>query len=426
MKHTKTIEQKVINFIKTHGLLTSGNKILIGFSGGADSVFAILFFVKYAKKYKHELSAIHVNHNLRGSESDDAESFCRQFCKERNIEFISKSVNVKLFAKKNKISIEEAARDLRYAEFFKVLKQKKIDFLVTAHNSDDNAETVLLNIVQGTGLKGIGGIPVKRDNVIRPFLCLSKNEITEYLSTLGIQFIYDSSNSNIEYRRNYLRNEIIPLLKTNINPNLSSNILNSSFAVKNQISTLDYLIGNLISSLIIEKNDFFEIDLKKLNDHPEYLYGEIVKNIFEQKLKMEFSFSQYEKFKSVVEKQVGKSVELGGGWYLIRERNKIIITKEITENKICKKITLGSTLKILNNKIRIELVDSYDKSSASDPNVEFISGDKITSEIYIRNWEKGDKIRPLGMKGTKKISDVLTDLKIPLLKRKDQLVLVWH
>ncbi len=208
MKNQKTIEQDVFNFIKAHNLFTDYDKVLIGLSGGADSVFALHFLKKFSHKFKIEISALHVNHNLRGLESKRDENFCRSLCDNLGIKFFCSKVNVTEFAKKHKKSIEEAARDLRYTEFQKVAKANKLNLIVTSHNNDDNTETVLLNIVNGAGLNGISGIPIKRDNIVRPFLCLSKSSIINYLVNAKIHYVEDSSNSNLEYRRNFLRKKL--------------------------------------------------------------------------------------------------------------------------------------------------------------------------------------------------------------------------
>ena len=208
MKHQKTIEQKVISFIKKNNLISNAKNLLIGLSGGADSVFALHFFNKFSKKYNIEIAAIHVNHNLRGKESENDEIFCRKFCKELGVKLYNSSVDVSSFAKKNKKSIEEAARILRYREFAKVVKVSNSDLVVTAHNNDDNTETVLLNIVSGAGLNGISGIPLKRENIVRPFICLSKDDIIKYLIESKIKFVEDSSNKNLNFKRNFFRYKI--------------------------------------------------------------------------------------------------------------------------------------------------------------------------------------------------------------------------
>ncbi len=268
MKHQKTIEQEVINFIKRHQLLFGAKKILIGLSGGADSVFALHFFSKYQKKYGIEISAVHINHNLRGAEAERDENFCRNLCSKLHVEFSSVNVDVKIFAKKNKKSIEEAARILRYKKFKEISEQTNSDLIVTAHNNNDNTETVLLNIVNGSGLDGLSGIPVKRDIIIRPFLCVSKSDILSYLKNEKIKFVKDSSNQNIDFDRNYIRKRIIPNLKNNLNPSLDKVVLNSSEVLRNQKKLLDFFISNTFENMVVLSNDDVLLRLSKLSKYP--------------------------------------------------------------------------------------------------------------------------------------------------------------
>ena len=164
----KATEQKVIGFINRYKLIIPGEKLLIALSGGPDSVFALYFLLKYLKKYKIELLAVHFNHNLRGKESNQDEKFCEKLCENLNVPFYSVQLYVKTFAKQNKLSIEEAARKLRYSNLIEIAKDFNCNKIVTAHNQSDNTETVLLNFFSGTGYSGFSGIPVQRENIIRP------------------------------------------------------------------------------------------------------------------------------------------------------------------------------------------------------------------------------------------------------------------
>ncbi|MCB9247117.1 MAG: tRNA lysidine(34) synthetase TilS [Ignavibacteriales bacterium] len=158
--------------------------------------------------------------------------------------------------KKNKYSIEEAARILRYKKLEEILAKSKSELIVTAHNADDNSETVLLNIVNGTGLEGLSGISVKRENIIRPFLCLSKEQITEYLKSENIDFVEDSTNNDLSFRRNFIRKEILPKL-LELNPSLNRVVLNTSEVFSNQKRVLDYFINELLKKLYQKREKIF-------------------------------------------------------------------------------------------------------------------------------------------------------------------------
>jgi tRNA(Ile)-lysidine synthase len=421
--HHKTIEQEVINFIKRHQLLDDAKKILIALSGGADSVFALHFFSKYKKKYKVEIIAVHVNHNLRGKESFRDEKFCRLLCEKHDIKFFLENVNVNSFAKKNELSIEEAARILRYKKFDEVLKKSKSDLIITAHNSDDNTESVLLNIVNGTGIDGISGISIKREKIIRPILCLSKNQITEYLQYQNIDFVYDSSNDDTNFRRNFIRKEIIPLLK-NINPSVNKSILNSSEVISNQKLLLNFFIDENFGKIVSIKNDNIFINLIELKNYPSEILGIILKRIFEEYLNLEFNYKFYLQFLELISLQTGTKYEFNKKYSAIKERNFLIISPKfkIANPEIVLK--LNSSRKIGEQTIKISKLNKIPVSLKKQKNTEIISADNLGENLILRKWKYGDRIQLLGMRGTKKVSDVLTDLKISANEKEKQLVLV--
>ncbi len=424
MKHQKTIEQNVIKFIERHNLFFDVKKIIIALSGGADSVFALHFFYKFKKKYNIKILAVHVNHNLRGNESNKDEKYCKELCKSLNVDFYSASVDVKHFAKNKKLSIEEAARILRYNELEKIAEETNTDAIITAHNINDNTETVLLNIVNGAGIDGIAGIPVKRGNIIRPFLSVSKDEIKNYLHTLKIKYREDSSNNNLDFQRNYFRKKIIPLIKKEINPSLEKVILSSSEVLRNQKRVLEYFIFSIINEIVVKDKTKVTVKTSKLKNYPEAVFGEIFKYIFNELIKIEYSFNNFVKLKQLIDSQTGTKISLTKKYIAVKERGKIIIHKPETlkdENYLLK---IGDSIKINNQKLTIEKLNSIPENLVKKNKTEIISADKIKELLTVRKWKAGDKLQPIGMKGRKKISDILTDLKIPSYKRENQFVLL--
>jgi len=424
MKHQKTVEQDVFKFIKRNDLFSGGRKLLIGLSGGADSVFALHFFIKYSKKYKIDITAVHINHNLRGDESYRDFKFSERICAELNIEFHSASVDVKSYASENKKSVEESAREVRYREFERVAKSCNADIIVTAHNNDDNTETVLLNIVSGAGLKGISGIPVKRNKIIRPFLCVSKSDIISYLKKNRISFFDDSSNDNIEFKRNFIRKKIIPLLKTKVNPSIDKVVLTSSEVLRKQRKVIEFFIDQIVDKCVIVSGNKISLTLSELKKYPQEVLGEVFKNILFTHYSMAFTFSKFEKIKNILESQVGVQNDLGQNVIVQREREILIFYKKVEDKEVKIEIEIGQRINLENFSISLERYKRIPKKYHTGNDIEFISGDSISDRLVLRTWQKGDRIQLLGMQGTKKISDVLTDLKIPSYKRKNQLVLV--
>ncbi|MBQ9982127.1 MAG: tRNA lysidine(34) synthetase TilS [Oscillospiraceae bacterium] len=199
----------VIKTIEKFNMLNKGDSVAVALSGGADSVCLLLSLVEISKQLDISVSAIHVNHCLRGIESDNDEIFCHSLCKNLGVKLISNKFDVSGYAQKNKLSTEQAARDIRYAFFEENTRGMK---LATAHNANDNAETVIFNLARGTGLKGISGIPPVRDNIIRPLIETTRSQIEEYLLQKNQNFVTDKTNLTDDYTRNKIRHNVIPVL----------------------------------------------------------------------------------------------------------------------------------------------------------------------------------------------------------------------
>lgn len=421
----KATEQKVLKFIKDNNLIADGDKILIALSGGPDSVFLLHFFLKYKKKYKIKIGAVHINHQLRGSDSERDEMFCEAICNELNVPLFVKRANVKVIAKRTKSSLELAGRKIRYDFFEKILSSEKFDKIATAHNADDNAETVMLNLIKGAGIKGISGIPVKRGNIVRPVLCLSKSDILKYLDVNKYEYRFDESNLSDEYERNILRNNIIPLIKKNLNPAFDDAVLNSALNFQRLNLFVEKLLSELKTKISVKKGKLISIPTSLINDKDEFLITQLIKNLVDENLNVKSELSDVNKIISLKSKQVGKSEELSGNLIVFRERNAIIISrKKISSDKNGKVLTINTSVKIGDKTFSVSSVSKDSILMGKSKNIEYISGDNVSGEFIVRKWKSGDKFYPLGLNGTKKLSDYLTEIKIDSLTKKDQLVLL--
>ena len=423
----KKTEQKVLKFIDDNSLIQKGDKILVSLSGGPDSVFLLYFLKKYQKRLSVSLYAFHLNHLLRGKDASLDEDFCKQLCSSLNIPFFYVRKNVKQFAHKKKISIEEAGRILRYSELNRLLKKNNFNIIATAHHSNDNAETVLLNLIKGTGLKGISGIPVKRDNIIRPVLVLSKEEILKYLDLKKIKFRIDNSNFQVDLERNFIRNILLPLIRSKLNPSVENAIFNSS---QNFKSLYSYLLNstNEVCKDICMRNSALNIPLNKLLQLNDDLLTFSLKELVERNFFENLMFKDINSLKSLISKQTGRRINLSSGLTAYKERDELIIKKNkdsgVPEKKNVK-INIGEEKTFDNFTISIKPADIAAISLGKEKTHEYISADNIVgSKFVIRNWQDGDKFFPLGMKGTKKISDFLNELKIESHKKKNQLLLL--
>ncbi len=421
----KATEQKVIRFIKENNLISEGDRVLIALSGGPDSVFLLHFFNKFKSKYKIVLGAVHINHLLRGNDSDRDEIFCKAICNELDIPIYTVKANVKLYAKRNKYSLEIAGRKIRYDFFEKILSTQKYSKIATAHNADDNAETVLLNLIKGTGINGISGIPVKRDKIIRPILCLSKKEILEYLEDNKFEYRIDESNLSNEYERNFLRNDVIPLIQKNLNPSFEENILNSSLNFQRLNLFLEKILVQLKSDIEIKKNEFLALPVKHFETVDEFLISQLLKTLIDKNFNLQCNSDDLKKIFLIKNKQAGKSEELTNNLLVLKERDKIIITKRKSGKKNAdKSIQIGKSIKVNDKNLSINQVIKSKVKISKNKNIEFISGDNINDVFTIRTWQNGDKFYPIGMKGTKKLSDYLNEIKIDSFQKKNQLVLI--
>jgi tRNA(Ile)-lysidine synthase len=423
----KSIEQRVLKFIDENRLIGKGDRILTAFSGGADSVFLLYFLLKYKRRFKISFAAFHLNHKLRGEDADKDEKFCSSFCTENKIEYYSEAVDVKTIARKNKISVEEAGREIRYKELDQLSKEKGFNKIATAHNASDNAETMLLNVVKGTGIKGLSGIPVKRGKIIRPILTLDSGEIRKYLDEKKITYRIDVSNLDTGYERNFLRKEIIPKLKHKLNPQLEQKLLNSARILRNINSYFESQIKLIENEAVKFSNGKLQINIKILNRLDVRLHGDFFKNIIEKNFHAETSSDNIDDILSLLIMQTGRKIDLTGNLIAAKEREYVLIFRNKKERKFSKqKIRIDGRAEFDGHVLSIDRVKSKKINPLGrkdDKSFEYISGDLIKDDFELRTWKNGDRFYPIGMKGSKKLSDFLTEQKITSIEKRNQLVL---
>lgn len=421
------IEQKALKFIAEKRLIDKGDKILVALSGGPDSVFLTHFLKKYAKKLQIEIGAVHINHMIRGKSALEDEAFCQELSLNLGFKLFSVRRKVREYSKKRKISVEEAGRIIRYAEFNNAIKKFGASKLATAHNCSDNAETVLLNLIKGTGLKGISGIPVRRDKIIRPILNLKKDEILEYLNKNRIEYRIDESNLKGNYERNFLRLNIIPLIKDKLNPDIESALFNSSENFRNALSFILKNKDAESEETFDFINDELRFNIKKFGLIDEELKSHYLKNAIEYNFNIQVTFEDIKNLIQLSNKESGKKINLSNNLTAFNERESIRICRNKKKEKF-EAISLheGEEVKINGSKFSIELYDKIPGKFLGNRLKEYISADKLTGNFILRRWKAGDKFVPFGFKGTKKISDFLNEHKVPTSKKEEQLVLTYR
>ncbi|MCQ2507096.1 MAG: tRNA lysidine(34) synthetase TilS [Lachnospiraceae bacterium] len=274
---------KIKQYINQNALLQKGDFVLVGFSGGADSVALLSILYELKEEYELTLHALHVNHCIRGQEAKRDELFCKEFCKVRGIEFKAVSVDVPLMASNEKLTLEEAGRAARYEAFEKYMQENSINKLALAHHKDDLAETCLFNMARGSKLAGLRGIiPLqkltlkeKKLCVIRPLLCVQKSELIELLKEENEAFVTDSTNFENDYSRNRIRNLIIPELKK-VNANAVNNIFEMSAYISEVDTFIDEMAEDIISKYVVKHDDRLEIKAENFSSLKKILREKVL------------------------------------------------------------------------------------------------------------------------------------------------------
>lgn len=397
---------KVEKFIGKHRLLATGDKVLVALSGGADSVALLVAL----QKLNYRCEAVHCNFHLRDEESDRDERFVQELCKRRKVMLHTVHFNTAEHAEKHKISIEMAARELRYDVFEKLRKQTGAIAIAVAHHRDDNAETLMLNLIRGTGIKGLRGIQPRNGHIIRPLLCVGREDIIEYLKWREEEFVTDSTNLTTDYTRNKIRLEILPKM-AEINPSVNESLA----AVARHLSDAELIYRHAIEESIarVKKNNIIDITSLLKEVAPATVLHEILSPLG-------FNASQIGNIADSLESNSGKSFS-SKEHLLVKDRNSLIITTNEIGEIIPQTIPENGTTETHFGKLHSELTD-FDGNIPKQHDTVSLDFDKLKMPLTLRHARNGEKFCPFGMHGTKLISDYLTDRKRSIIEKRRQLV----
>jgi len=413
MEKAKELWLSFTDFISRNQLFSGTDNVLLAVSGGIDSMVMANLFLKT----DNTIGISHCNFQLRGTESDNDEKFVREFAEKSNTPFYTKSFDTEKYAEEKKVSIQMAARDLRYEWLEKNRITEGFDYIALAHNKNDILETVLLNIARGTGLKGMTGIKKKSDHIIRPLLFATRKEIVQYSDNNDLSYREDSSNVQIKYKRNKIRHQIIPEFEE-----LNPDFIDSFSQTINQIEEAYGIFKNMVNKkkeqTVTEIGDKTLIDiykLRNLSNKATYLYEFLKPYHFPSQIIPDI----IESLEGIPGKQF-----LSPTHRLIKDRNHLIITSQ--KKDTTEKFYIDKETKELTQPIRLLFRKFSSKPNLKiphSPDIAWVDASNLEYPLILRKWKAGDYFYPLGMQDPKKLSDFFIDEKLSLIEKENSWIL---
>lgn len=407
------MKKEFLDYSSLNGILPEKGTIIAAVSGGIDSMVMLSLYLEAGIKP----AVAHCNFSLRGSESDGDEELVRKFAMQNGLVFHSVKFDTRQYAAANKLSIQMAARELRYNWFEEIRQKNGYASVAVAHNLNDNAETFFINLLRGTGINGLTGMKPKNGNIIRPLLFASRDEIAGYALENNVEYREDSSNAQVKYTRNKIRHKIFPLLKE-INPDVLTAI---SFTMNNLAGTAaiaEDAVDSLYSAMFVRKGNEIHIlvnDLLQVKDQKTL--------VFELFRRHNLTAAQCDELTDLLSSSTGK-ILLTDDLRIIRDRDKLILSPREEKDTVSY---------IFNNREELfasGLFNGFSSADAAsltidaDPGHAFLDSALVTFPLIYRKWQAGDRFSPLGLKGMKKVSDFLVDSKISLPEKEKVMVLV--
>ncbi|MCG8582980.1 MAG: tRNA lysidine(34) synthetase TilS [Bacteroidales bacterium] len=388
------------------------DKLLVAVSGGADSMALLHLLTKNG----YELAAAHCNFQLRGDESDADEQLVKAFCEANNILLYTTSFETTVYAKENKVSVEMAARELRYDWFAKLIKEHHFQAVVTGHHGNDSIETFFLNLVRGTGIRGLSGINFRNGEVVRPLLDFTRGQIEDYCADNEIDYCHDVSNDDTRYIRNKIRHEIVPVLES-INPSFFETMQSNLGHIRDAELMLESEVKRFIETDVVNEDDKVIIPISKLEDYPHYasLLFEVLRP---------YGFNS-----SVVNEVISHLHGLSGKQFfsdthrLIKDRHNLLVlpVEEVGVQHFW--LEDGENNDVISINVCVYTKPDNFKFSRS-PQLIHLDADLVELPLLVRKWKQGDAFMPLGMKGFKKVSDFFIDEKYSLKDKEDAWLMV--
>ena len=391
------------------------SKLLIAISGGIDSMVLTHLMLKLSEPVSKSISLGHCNFQLRGKESDLDEKFVLNEGKRLNIPVHMNRFETENYAQRKNISIQMAARDMRYHWFEKLIKNNNFDFLLTAHHADDSLETFLINLTRGTGLDGLTGIPAVNDVIIRPLLPFTRKEIESYAIHNNLTWREDKSNASKKYLRNKLRHDFIPILKE-LSPNFMKSFANTIENLQGSQQIIKESVENLRKGIVEIEEEIIKISIdkiKKLSNPKAYLF-ELLKD---------YGFKEWNDLTHLLDAQSGKQI-YSSTHRVLKDRSFLLLSEISSEKEIQKFEIEENKLEFSNLELCLKLDTSKDVSvDRENNNIVYIDKALLKFPLIVRKWEKGDYFYPIGMQGRKKLSKFFKDEKTSIFEKEKTWVL---
>ena len=422
---------RTLKTIRENNMFDKGDKVIVAVSGGPDSISLLHVLYKLREKLDISLYVAHINHGLRGTESDKDEEYVKKFCEILNIEFESKKVDINEISRLRNISSESAGREVRYEFFKELMKKFSAQKVAIAHNANDQAETILMRIMRGTGMDGLIGIRPVRDNIfVRPLINTTREEIEEYCSKNNLNPRIDKTNLEAIYSRNKVRLQLIPYIQENFNKDIIQVLNRLSYTIKVDNDYLEVAAKEKFKKYCDINREKVIISKEAFLEH-ESIITRILRLAINNLLGSLYNFEKIHIYDIIRIQRcsTGKELNLPSDVNVINNYGDIVIYRNKKQNvkpKIAEYILLDgiNVIEDVNIKVGIKLISAEERLDFKHNKwIKYFDYDKIKGDMTLRFRRDGDRFTPLGMNGSKKLKDLFIDLKVPKEER-DEIPLV--
>ncbi len=422
--------ERVQAYLSHDALLPRGATLIAAVSGGVDSLAMLDMLVWLQEAHRYKIIVLHFNHRLRGAESDQDEYFVRETAKRYGLACYVASADVGLVSRTERFSLEHAARTVRYNALEFIARKVSADAVCTAHTLNDSVETMMLNLMRGAGLAGLSGIPSERSlgtggKIIRPLLEMKKAELLKYADLRKLLWREDASNTLMMFTRNKIRHDLLPKLESEY----SSGIVDVLHRTAHILHGADELVNETVERLFAyvlvndESQPYIGLRVSYLRLQTPFLQSEIVRRAMLKRFGVSLNYDAVEKVLALCSAETGTKADISRSYFGVRDRDMLMLSERLQVTDINVRVEKNNQYNFGGWRIFLDEIDRKNVKFTADPAVEFFDSDKLPYLLTLRRWQAGDSFAPLGMKGTMKVSDFLTNSKITFFNRQHVLAL---